>query len=294
MSQVPVSYLCTFPENEFCRRHIMRDLASAGAKHIVLTEYLLNDIIRNFAFADVLKKEVADAGLDFCDAHAPFGEYLDMDCPYPALRPAMIAFQKMVLEICAYMGIKTITIHLGNNHFVPACDYSDKQLIDWMKETLSELLPVAEKLGIIICIENIWFSVNTPEVLNDIKSCFPTDTLGFCYDSGHANLMDKGRYAAESNPNVHWANGKRGVPQWDDHILEKMIPHVVNCHLHDNMGVIDEHNLAGEGNTDWNHIMPLLLSAPRLKVIQSEFCPIKKGVSFAKMVSRFDELLKLK
>lgn len=294
MSKVPVTYLCYLPEDEKFRRHILNDLSAAGVSNIVLAEKLLEQIVKDFGFADVLKKELSDAGLRFLDAHAPFGYYWDMDCPYTGLRRSMIAYQKMVLELCAYMNVDTITIHLGNNHFDPAYNYSDEQLIEWMKETLSELLPVAEKLGITICIENIWFSVNTPEVLNSIKACFPTDTLGFCYDSGHANLMDKGRYSADSNPNVHWADGKRGEPKWDDHILEKMLPNVVNCHLHDNMGVYDEHNLAGEGNTDWNHIMPLLLSAPRLKVIQSEFCPFKNGVSLAKMVARFDELLKLK
>jgi hypothetical protein len=60
------------------------------------------------------------------------------------------------------------------------------------------------------------------------------------------------------------------------------------------MGIHDDHNLAGEGNIDWEHIMPLLHSAPRLKVIQSEFCPVTKKVSFTQMVSRLDGLLKIK
>ena len=294
MFQFPVTYRCLFPSEEKYRRHILRDLAAAGVANIVLSEEMIKQVITDFGFADTLKKELADAGLNFLDAHAPFGYMLDMACPYPAQRPQMIALQKLTLEICAYMGVDTITIHLGNNHFKPACDYSDEQLIDWMKETLSELLPVAERLGITICIENIWFSVNTPEVLNSIKACFPTDALGFCYDSGHANLMAKGHASDTSFPRVHWASGGRGEPLWDDKILEKMLPHVVNCHLHDNYGVGDEHNIIGDGSIDWEHIMPLLLSAPRLKVIQSEFCPISRGVAFAEMVSRVEGLMKLK
>ena len=294
MSQIPVTYFCFLPEEEKFRRHIFQELASAGVQHIVLMDFLVKKIINDFSFADVLKKELADAGLSFLDVHAPFGLRLDMHCPFPALRPAMIAYQKIVLEICAYMNTDTITMHVGDNVIAPSYDYTDAQLIGWMKETLSELLPVAEKLGITICIENSWFSVNTPEVLNDIKSCFPSDSLGFCYDAGHANLMDKGRYSADSWPIEHWAKGNRGVPLWDDHILEKLLPHVVNCHLHDNMGIHDDHNLAGEGNIDWEHIMPLLHSAPRLKVIQSEFCPVTKKVSFTQMVSRLDGLLKIK
>jgi tRNA uridine 5-carboxymethylaminomethyl modification enzyme len=124
----------------------------------------------------------------------------------------MIAYQKMVLEICAYMNTDTITMHVGDNVIAPSYDYTDAQLIGWMKETLSELLPVAEKLGITICIENIWFSVNTPDVMNAIKAQFPTDALGFCYDSGHANIMNNGRLYATGQGWDGWrAAGKEPV-----------------------------------------------------------------------------------
>ena len=49
-----------------------------------------------------------------------------------------------------------------------------------------------------------------------------------------------------------------------------MLPHVVNCHIHDNMGQVDEHVLPGKGNIDWVKISSLLKQAPRLKNIQSE------------------------
>lgn len=294
MRNIPVTYYCSFPEEENLRRHLIQELADAGVKHIVFNEQMAMDSICHFGLAETLQKELADAGLSFCDAHAPFGPKLDLSCPYPKLYRQMIACHKLVLELCAFMNIDTITIHVGNNHFEEARNYTADQLIGRIKNSLAELLPLAEKLGISICIENIWLPINTPEVLNSIKADFPTDALGFCYDSGHANLMDKGRYSAESGPRSHWAMANSGEPVWDDQILEKMLPHVVNCHLHDNMGIQDDHILAGDGTIAWDHIMPLLLSAPRLKVIQSEVNPIRHQIPFRKMVARFDELLKLK
>ena len=58
----------------------------------------------------------------------------------------------------------------------------------------------------------------------------------------------------------------------DDAVLEKMLPHVVNCHLHDNDGMTDRHWLPGDplGAIDWKSVVPMLLSAPRLRAIQCE------------------------
>ena len=51
--------------------------------------------------------------------------------------------------------------------------------------------------------------------------------------------MDKGRNYPECNAITAARNVGRETPSWDDKILEKMLPHVVNCHIHDNMGQVD-------------------------------------------------------
>ena len=79
--------------------------------------------------------------------------------------------------------------------------------------------------------------------------------------------MDKGRNFPESNPFKAWGDV---TPSWDNAILEKMLPHVVNCHLHDNNGIADQHLNIGCGTVDWQHIISLLKKAPRLQVVQSE------------------------
>ena len=137
---------------------------------------------------------------------------------------------------------------------------------------MDELLPFAESLGVTICLENIWYQLNTPERLLEVRREFPTGALGFCYDSGHANLMAQGWQSPGSRPMLAW--GGR-TPAWDDHILEKMLPHVVNCHLHDNHGIQDEHLAPGFGTVDWNRVIPLLKTAPRLQVVTCEISPIK-------------------
>ena len=186
------------------------------------------------------------------------------------------------------MDIKTITIHTGHEVVYP--EYPLEVQYDYIKRSLEELLPFAERLGIIICIENTWFQINTADRLLGIKKEFPTDTLGFCYDAGHANLMDKGRNSFNSAPYQDW---KPVTPEFDDHILEKMLPHVVNCHLHDNDGITDQHFNIGRGTVDWKHIVGLLKHAPRLLAIQSEVSQIRTHDSIRDICEKFQWLSNL-
>ena len=291
MFEVPVTFHFDFHSiGEAARPYIMAEFARYGAKHLVLTDTFISQIISTPGLEDTLLQEMSDNNLSFCDAHAPFGPILDLNCPFPAKRAMTLARHKLALEICQYMKVDTITIHLGNNR---STELSEEQHIGLMKEGLSELLPIAEKLGIVICIENIWFTANTPDVLNSIKQEFPTDALGFCYDSGHANIMSNGIRYATGNAWNSWHYAGYTSPRWEHKALEKMLPHVVNCHLHDNVGFRDSHLLPGKGNIDWGHIIGLLKKAPRLKVVQSEVSPIKTGTFIRELVEKFDELAEL-
>ncbi len=286
MSTLPITYLHEFEWfDDRTRPYIFQEFAANGAKHIVLSDTLIRQILHNRKQKQLMLDELSALGMSFADAHAPFGPFLDLNCPVEEARPEMLARQKLTLQIIASMGVDTITIHTGNETAYP--DYPLEVQFEAIKRSLDELLPLAEQLGITICIENIWFRINTPERLLAIKECFPTDALGFCYDAGHANLMDKGRNFPESNPFKAWQDI---TPTWDDRILEKMLPHVVNCHLHDNDGISDKHRNIGDGNIDWDHIVPLLKSAPRLKVIQSEVIPIKANASIKSICEKFTGL----
>jgi sugar phosphate isomerase/epimerase len=178
--------------------------------------------------------------------------------------------------------------HIGNDARFPEVPL--ERQTELVCEALSELLPEAEKCGITICIENIWFRINTPDMLLKIKSHFPTPNLGFCYDAGHANIMDKGRTYGTGNAWRGWNASGKPVPQWEDQALEKMLPHVVNCHLHDNDGSADSHNLPGCGNVKWDHIVDLLGQAPRLKVIQSEVKHSRHNLELPMLVQKFRQM----
>ena len=77
------------------------------------------------------------------------------------------------------------------------------------------------------------------------------------------------------------AGGWRGwAPlQWDAQVLEKLLPEITTCHLHDNIGQYDQHRVPGCGNIDWLHVVGLLKIAPRLKCIQCKTISVRTGSS---------------
>ncbi len=284
----PVTHLFDFEfTNDRMRPYVMAEFAAHGAGNLVLTDTLIREIVKAPGFAKALHKDLQATGMRFVDAHAPFGTVEDLNLPIAALRPAMLIRQKLALEIIADFGVDSITCHVGNT---PAefAEFSLDCLQDSIIRSLDELLPVAEKLGITIAIENIWFATSTPEKLLAVVRHFDSDHLGLCYDAGHANLMAKDRGVETANPVDAWK--RFGPIPYDPRILEKMLPAVTTCHLHDNNGLCDEHLLPGRGTIDWQRIIALLRTAPRLKCFQNEVIPVRTGASIADVCRTFEKL----
>ena len=296
MFNVPVTFVspCGGLENEESRRYIYHEFASNGAKHMVLTCQLMKKILIDETMIQDLSNQLRWEGLDFVDAHATYGELLDMNCPIKSYRPRMLEIHRREIEICAALGIKTLTIHIGNNGWMNEPEYLDLGYNRaCIEDTISQLLPVAEANGVTVCIENIWFQTNTPEELLRYKELFPSENLGLCYDAGHANMMSC--QPGMPRPLLTFWKEKNNIDAipFDDHILEKMLPHVVNCHLHDNDVSWDQHYNIGMGTVNWQKIIPLLKSAPKLKCIQSEVDGRSKIIGIKDVVDKFNWLATL-
>lgn len=248
------------------RPFVMAEWAAHGARNLVLGHTLMFDILQRPALADELRAQAAAAGLRFLDAHAPFGPLEDLSLPHADRRPAMLARLEATLHTAAWFGVERCVIHVGNPVWpeIPLATYHENAV-----RSLERLLPVAERVGVTICIENIWHPTTTPEALLALLAACPSDRLGVCFDSGHANIMKRGPgHAAASTAPKHWI--PYGGVVWDDRVLEKLLPRIVTCHLHDNDGVDDRHQLPGRGNVDWPAVMAGLARAPRLASVQNE------------------------
>ena len=288
MLPVPLTFFYEFRKtDEQMRSYIMGEFAANGAEHLVLSHDLINMIMGDFTMLSKLEKEISAAGMTFLDAHAPFGKYLDLNNPEPAIRRQLLLRHRLHIQIAADLGVDTMTIHPGNDYYYPEVPLA--QQVANTISALKELLPVAEDRGVTLCLENIWCRSNTADVLLEIKSALPTDALGFCFDAGHANNSAKGgNFEKNSVADAYVLVGE--PPVYDDRVQEKLLPHTVNCHLHDNDGQYDTHLNLFQGNTDWKKVVDLLRKAPRLKCIQSEVVPITNKISVHDICSAFRKL----
>ena len=284
---VPVTFLFNWSHpSDKDRQTVMYEFAANGAKHLVLTDTLIKMIEREPKLYRELPKEVEKANLDFVDAHAPFMDDCDINCPDPAVRPFMLAHLKLVLRIVADFGVRTCTVHIGNLYYR---GYTMEQHREATCRSLDEVLPLAEQLGLTICLENLQRIGSHVDDLLGYFGKYPSKNLGACFDSGHANIMEKGRFLPKCSGTASF--DELGVPvQWEKNVLDRLLPHVVNCHLHDNDASADQHMLPGKGNVDWKTLVPKLLSAPRLACVQSEVIPLRVQQPIRPLCDKFREL----
>ena len=275
--KIPVTYNIPFHLlSDEMRRCFLRELALNGAKHVVLGQSLLTMLIERPELLQQIASEMEENALAFKDAHAPTNAHRDLGCAFAAERKGVLLRQKLALETAAFFNVKTMTVHLGKR----APELSEESFYDMIYSALDELLPFAEERKITLCIENSYARKGFPGALFKIKEKFPVDTLGFCFDAGHANIVCD----PETKEKV------QGIDS--EEILTAMLPHIVNCHIHDNDGSRDQHDLPGRGCADWPRIIAQLKKAPRLQVIQSEVAIPSNGVAVRELVETFERLFK--
>jgi len=256
------------------RLTVMCEFAANGAKHIVLSDSLLKMMGQDYTLAKVLRGQLAEAGVDFVDAHAPFRDYGDLFIPDERDRKEMIARQKLNLLLVGEFGVNTCTFHVGSKYYE---DHLLEEHREALFRSLDELLPLAEELNITICLENLVRPLSTADDLVSYMKKYDSPHLGVCLDVGHANLKEKGERHPDSEVLPAWAAA--GLPvRWERDIAEKLQPYIVNCHIHDNSGIGDDHDLPGKGDIDWKRIVPIILNAPRLKNIQSEVLTARRCI----------------
>ena len=211
----------------------------------------------------------------------------DIALPVPEWRPQMLARMKFNLELIHDYGVDTCCFHICSRY---RREYTMAQHMDAARRSLEELVPLAEELGVVICLENIFQPCNlVDDVLTLIKE-FPSPCVGACFDIGHAHMMEQGMNVPNSIVPSHW-EGVCPVP-WEKNILDRMLPHIVNCHLHDNSAEVDTHTIPGMGTIDWAPAMAKLRTAPRLKNMQSEVIPVRRnGLPIRAIVESFDRIL---
>lgn len=190
---------------------------------------------------------LAEAGLELGDTHGTCpgdGREWSADPEQAALG---VALHSDRLRFTGGLGGDALVIHPPEGEGAELEAALERQIA-----ALTELVPVIEETGVRLAIENIWPASRNAIVIPALLSAFDPDHLGYCYDSGHANMA--------------------GDLDW---LVEHAFPRLLVTHLHDNDGTGDQHLLPGDGTVDWARVRAALAAAgyqkPRnLEVVMSE------------------------
>jgi len=179
-------------------------------------------------------------GLKINQTHAPFYE----GCPMPE------GYRERLLQCVkdtAALGAECMVVHADTWYEKSYNQWNYEAVLGAVYEVYAPAVELATRLGVKIAMEtlhewlgNVYHRVRLctfVEELNDIVGKFNCDTVGVCWDFGHAGLVYKNDQAEA---------------------MKRLKYPILATHIHDNTFKRDSHNLPFQGSIDWYKAMRAL------------------------------------
>ncbi len=162
-------------------------------------------------------------------------------------RDKALALQSDRIRFTSGLGGDAVVIH------PPSAEPLD-EAIERYERSIEAMTPLLRETGVRLAVENIpTVGVNQP-TLRACLADFPPELVGFCLDSGHANITGE----------LDWLQ---------DHCFDRLIA----LHLHDNDGTGDQHRLPGQGTIDWARLSAAIRDAGYAKPVNFELSMTRSG-----------------
>ncbi len=226
--------------------------------------------IMAFAFPDVLDgdwrqtvNEYKDLLRDVSGDITLHGPFLDMvsGSPDPRINAVCVSRYSHAIRSAAELGAKQVVFHanfIGSLH-------NTFYRVGWHQRNVEFWLPLAEYAeshGVYLALENMWEF--DPTIIGNLLADVNHPYLRACLDVGHAHLFSDSTYT------------------WD-YWLEVMEPWVIEFHMNNNNGVLDEHH-----SFDWEHgVLDYGLILPK---IRQRFPDVKMVVEMDNVPDMADSL----
>jgi len=147
------------------------------------------------AFLQNLKRRAFINGMPLCG----LSTHQDFVDPTPESRQRNVERTQHSLELAHELGIPTMRVNTGRwntsenfdalmaNRGIepPLQGYTDEDAFPWVIEAFEKLVPVAEKLGVVMGLENHWGLGLTPEGVNRIVEAVDSPWLQITMDTGN-------------------------------------------------------------------------------------------------------------
>ncbi len=248
-----------------------------------LNSYLLNTSLYKFELNDFFSKSAGEleayfrphkegaesAGIRIHQMHMPYPNYV------PNGKKELNDYLRHVvapksMQVCAFFKCPYIVVHgfkLSRNLGSEEAEWQQTE------KFLDSLAPLAKEMGITICVENIYDMIGgrivegpccnakkAAERIDRFNEKYHAEVLGFCFDTGHANLtgLDFERFIT--------GLGER----------------LKVFHIHDNDGVRDLHQIPftftktreNTSSTDWEGFVRGLKGFKQERVMSFETAPV--------------------
>ncbi|MCB1127288.1 MAG: sugar phosphate isomerase/epimerase [Verrucomicrobiae bacterium] len=147
------------------------------------------------AYCRKLKRHAFLNGMDLI-ALSVHQDFVDPD---PAERKRMIAHTEKCLEIAYELGAPCIRLNSGRWNTIKSFDdlmanrgvepilpgYTEDDGFKWCIDAIEQCLPMAEKRGVLLALENHWGLTSTPQGLLRIVNAIESPWLGVLMDTGN-------------------------------------------------------------------------------------------------------------
>jgi sugar phosphate isomerase/epimerase len=210
----------------------LRRIADAGFTHVHWCHHWNSDFLYSKSEIQQIWMWLKEYDLQLLDLHGSTGVEKNCSSLLEYEREAGVELVKNRIDMTAMLRADVVVMHHPSDiHF------------ESFRKSLGDLIPYAKERGVRIAIENGNFQM-IQRLLSEFDPCF----LGFCYDSGHANL--------DENAFSH---------------LEAMKNRLIAIHLNDNNGVnASLHALPFSGTVDWKNLSALIARSSYQKCLNLE------------------------
>lgn len=278
--QVHFNYFWSKLQGDDFRRAV-REFLDNGADHFAMEGRMSDQIARDPERRAFLHRVCREMGVHFSAVHGMDGDAFDLNIPTMERRPGMFRDHVAAMRAAAEFGCRTYVVHVGASFYtykhVPL-----ETLRPLAVDALEHLVPEAEKLGIVVAVENSFEKPNSAkELLKIVEPFRGSPAIGVCYDTGHANCMASapGKQKEKYEPYFPVCWWEDGVI-WEDDAIDMLKDLVVTCHIHDNNGYGDLHGMPFDGTINWTDLMKKLFACPNMRDFQSEVS-FRDGVGWA-------------
>ena len=280
---------------------VLRESAEHGITHMHWAHGWQGDHYYTLQEMELIRNKLREYGLQLKGIHASAGWIYEKRegiykwpplnnpyCDYASLnedvRKRGAELIRNRLELANLTGTQEIVLHLQ----LPYVRFEREenfrnQYYTQVWKSLDEAADVAFRYGVRICLENL---VGTPEKyqvdeLDRLFERYPAEVMGFCYDTGHAQLTNpvdplnlarryqKRLYSMHLNDNLGWNGGFS-----DDLLLMKA----------------DRHFVMGDGVVDFDGFADIAANSPYSLPVVGEFvCYGDREKFFVKSMQRMLE-----